>query len=111
MASGGSVAARASRPCCGTCRYTGLARTKTGWECRRCGRLPWDGSEVSEDQLPAVLEQLIARGLCTRRQAFEGFLRIADLAQAAVDREITDEQALAIVDLNSLALIGKARPQ
>lgn len=89
---------------------TGLIRTESGWECLTCD-LPWDGSGVSENQLPAVLEEQIAAGYCSRRQAFEAFLRMDDLAEAAAEGEITYEQGQELVELDAEALIGKARPQ
>jgi hypothetical protein len=58
-----------------------------------------------------VLEQQIAAGCCTRRQAFEAFLRMDDLADATAAQEITVEQGAELVELDALAVIGKARPQ
>jgi hypothetical protein len=89
---------------------TSIVRTEDGWECLTC-ELPWDGSEVNAEQLPAVLERQIAAGCCTRRQAFEAFLRMDDLAEAAAHEEITVAQGAELVELDALAVIGKARPQ
>jgi hypothetical protein len=73
--------------------------------------VPWDGSEVSADRLPAILEQQIVNGYCTRQQAFEAFLRMDELAEAAAHEEITVEQGAELVELDAHAVIGKARPQ
>jgi len=87
-----------------------VPKEEGGWECLLC-REPWDGSEVSADRLPAELEQQIAGGYCTRQQAFEAFLRMDDLAEAAADEEITVEQGAELVVQDALKVIGKARPQ
>lgn len=116
MATGGSAGAgkggrKARRPCCGACRMTVIvAGEDDATVCLEC-EVPWDGSEVSEDHLPAELEQQIAAGYCTRQQAFEAFLRMDDLAEAAAHEEITVEQGAELVTLDGLAVIGKARPQ
>jgi hypothetical protein len=111
---GSTVTATAKpwRPCCGVCRMTTLARPEPGADivCLECGAL-WDGSEVSRDKLPVILEQAIAAGLCTRDDAFEGFLRLDDLAEAAASEEITVEQGAELVVLDALRVSGKERAQ
>jgi hypothetical protein len=107
-----TATAKPWRPCCGVCRLTGLirARTGSGWECINC-RLPWDGSEVCRDKLPELLEAAIALGDCTRDEAFEGFLRMDDLAEAAAHEEITEEQGAELVVLDALRVSGKRRAE
>lgn len=89
---------------------TGILRTATGWECLLC-RVPWDGSVVSEVRLPAALERQIAAGCCSRRRAFEAFLRMNDLADAMAAKEITFKQGIELVALDALAAAGRARAQ
>src|SRR3989304_5740827 len=99
MARGGKAVGK-PRPCCGKCRLTGLLRMEAGWECITCG-VPWDGSEVSADHLPAALERQIAQGWVSRQEAFQAFLRMDDLAQAAADGDITFEQGDQLVALSA----------
>jgi hypothetical protein len=125
---------RARRACCGVCRMTTLVRTAggprwvpsaerlelgvpvyrtdgtTGWRCDSC-KIPWDGSYVDRNQLPELMEQTIAAGVCTRAEAFETFLRLDDLAEAAAKTEITVGQGAELVALDAYRVLGKARPQ
>jgi len=78
--------------------------------CFECGAV-WDGSEVSPDKLPAILEDEIVAGRCTREQAYTAFLRMDDLAEAAAKGEITEEQGAELVEQDALRVIGKARTQ
>jgi hypothetical protein len=107
-----TVAAKPWRPCCGVCRMTTLSRPAPDADvvCLECGAV-WDGSEVSRDKLPPILEQAIAAGLCTRDDAFDGFLRLDDLAEAAAREEITFEQGHELVVLDALRASGKERAQ
>jgi hypothetical protein len=89
---------------------TGLERTADGWRCPGCGA-PWDGSEVRPDKLPAILEQLIAAGSCTRDEAYRAFIELDELADATVQRDITVEQGMSLVQAKALSLRDKTRPQ
>ena len=103
---------KAWRPCCGTCRFTTLSQPVPDADiaCIHCGAI-WDGSEVSRDKLPAIIEEQIAAGFCTRDQAYVSFLVLDDLAGAAAKGEITFGQGAELVVQQALKTIGKARPQ
>lgn len=103
---------QAWRPCCGVCRMTTLARPAPdeATVCQSCGAA-WDGSEVSADKLPALLEQAIAAGDCTRAEAFAAFIELDELADATVAGDITFAQGLELAERNALRVREKAKPQ
>jgi hypothetical protein len=103
---------KAWRPCCGQCRMTALSKPEpdTDIVCQACGA-PWDGSEVSPDKLPALMEQAIADGELTREQAFAAFLELDELADATVAGDITPEQGMELVERSALRTRGKGRAQ
>jgi hypothetical protein len=100
------------RPCCGVCRMTTLTRPKPDEDivCESCGAV-WDGSEVTRDKLPAILEQAILDGDCSRDDAFAAFLELDELADATVAGDITEEQGLELVERSALRVRGKGKAQ
>ena len=78
--------------------------------CQSCGAR-WDGSEVTPDKLPAILERAIASGECTRAEAFAAFLELDELADATVRGDITFDQGLELSERNALRVRGKGKSE
>lgn len=89
---------------------TAVSKADTDIVCQGCGAT-WDGSEVSPDKLPAILERAIADGDCTRAEAFAAFLELDELADATVAGDITEAQGLELVERSALRTREKRGPQ